>query len=77
MVFINRQFYFELSPISTLPPNKVKLGIVTKSSAMVVAIRYGVRTVPDLLFFKDGEVKDQFIGSKITKEQMRAKLEAL
>lgn len=44
---------------------------------MVVAIRYGVRTVPDLLFFKDGEVKDQFIGSKITKEQMRAKLEAL
>ena len=38
---------------------------------------YGVRSVPNLLFFKNGEVKDQFIGASITKDQMRTKLEAL
>ena len=63
--------------MTTHPLDEVKLAIVTKSSAMVVAIRYGVRAVPNLLFFKNGEVKDQFVGSEITKEQMRAKLEAL
>lgn len=44
---------------------------------MPIASRYGVRSVPNLLFFKNGEVKDQFIGSRITKHQLRAKLEAL
>lgn len=44
---------------------------------MPIAVRYGVRAIPNLLFFKNGEVKDQFIGSEITQEQMRAKLEAL
>jgi thioredoxin 1 len=38
---------------------------------------YGIRSVPNLLFFKNGEVKDQFIGASITKEQLRVKLEAL
>ena len=42
-----------------------------------LAVRYGVRAVPNLLFFKNGEVKDQFIGANITKDQLRAKLEAL
>lgn len=44
---------------------------------MVVASRYGERAIPNLPSFKNGEVKDQFIGSEITKEQIRAKLEAL
>jgi thioredoxin 1 len=42
-----------------------------------LAVRYGVRVVPNLLFFKHGEVKDQFIGVNVTKDQLRAKLEAL
>jgi thioredoxin-like negative regulator of GroEL len=58
MVFINRQFYCELSAMVSHPPDEVKLGIVTKSSALIVAIRYGVRAIPNLLFFKNGEVKD-------------------
>ena len=44
---------------------------------MKLAAGYGVRSVPNLLFFKNGEVKDQFIGANITKDQLRAKLEAL
>ena len=42
-----------------------------------LAVRYGVRAVPNLLFFKHGEVKDQFIGANITKDQLRVRLEAL
>jgi thioredoxin 1 len=38
------------------------------------ATSYGVRSVPNLLFFKNGEVKDQFVGANITKEQMKARL---
>ena len=44
---------------------------------MKLTASYGVRSVPNLLFFKNGEVKDQFIGASITKDQMRTKLEAL
>lgn len=42
-----------------------------------LAARYGVRSVPNLLFFKNGEVKDQVVGANITKDQLRARLEAL
>ncbi len=44
---------------------------------MRLASSFGVRSVPNLLFFKNGEVKDQFVGANITKDQLRAKLEAL
>jgi thioredoxin 1 len=44
---------------------------------MKLAVSYGVRSVPNLLFFKNGEVKDQFIGALITKDQLKARLEAL
>lgn len=53
---------------------------VTKMDAMAnlpIASRYGVRSVPNLLFFKNGEVKEQFVGANITKGQLRAKLEVL
>lgn len=44
---------------------------------MRLASSYGVRSIPNLLFFKNGEVKDQFVGASITKDQIKAKLEAL
>jgi len=44
---------------------------------MKLATSYGVRSVPNLLFFRNGEVKDQYLGGDITKDQLRARLEAL
>jgi len=42
-----------------------------------LAVKYGVRSIPCLLFFKDGEVKDQIVGANITKDQLKSKLTAL
>lgn len=42
-----------------------------------ISSSYGVRSVPNLLFFKNGEVKEQFVGANITKDKLRQKLEAL
>lgn len=38
---------------------------------------YRVRSIPCLLFFKDGEVKDQIVGANVTKEILKEKLLAL
>lgn len=45
--------------------------------AQGLAAKYGVRSIPCLLFFKDGEVKDQIVGANVTKEDLKSKLEAL
>ena len=42
-----------------------------------LAAEYGVKSIPCLLFFKDGEVKDQIVGANITKEGLKTKLLSL
>jgi len=42
-----------------------------------LAVKYGVRSIPCLLFFKDGEVKDQIVGANVTKDELKSKLEGL
>ena len=41
-----------------------------------IAAGLGVRTIPALLFFKDGELRDQIVGTT-TKKNIVGKLEAL
>jgi len=45
--------------------------------AQALAAKYGVRSIPFLLFFKDGEVKEQIVGANVTKDSLKEKLEAL
>lgn len=40
-----------------------------------IATRYGVRNVPTILFFKEGQVLDKLVGS-VPKNQMIQKIEA-
>lgn len=54
-----------------------KVGKVNVDEARDLAVKYGVRSIPLLLFFKGGEVKDQIVGANVTKDQLKEKLEAL
>ncbi len=71
----------QLAPVlDQLAEEMANTAIICKIDAaqnMRIAANYGVRSVPNLLFFKNGEVKDQFVGANITRDQMRARLEAL
>ena len=41
-----------------------------------LAQKYGVMSIPTLIFFKDGEIKDQAIGA-LPKDQIVSRLDAL
>ena len=56
---------------------QAKVGKVNVDDARELAVKYGVRSIPLLLFFKNGEVKDQIVGANVTKDMLKAKLLAL
>lgn len=56
---------------------QAKVAKVNVDNARELAVKYNVRSIPLLLFFKNGEVKDQIVGANVTKEQLKAKLLAL
>jgi thioredoxin 1 len=56
---------------------QAKVGKVNVDEARELAVKYGVRSIPLLLFFKNGEVKDQIVGANVTKDQLKSKLLAL
>ena len=55
---------------------KIKIAKVNVDENQSLAAEYGVRSIPMMLFFKDGEVKDQVVGLT-GKDALAAKLEAL
>jgi len=42
---------------------KVKVGKVDVDSNPNISVKYGIRSIPTLLFFKDGQLVDQIIGA--------------
>lgn len=56
---------------------QAKVAKVNVDDARELAVKYNVRSIPLLLFFKNGEVKDQIVGASVTKDQLKAKLQAL
>lgn len=54
-----------------------KVGKVNVDDAQGLAVKYQVRSIPYLLFFKGGQVVDQIVGANVTKDQLKAKLQAL
>lgn len=55
---------------------KAKIGKLDVDNNQQVSIKYGVRSIPTLLLFKDGEVKDVIIGA-VPKTQIVNKLNAV
>ncbi|MGE9269558.1 MAG: thioredoxin [Verrucomicrobiales bacterium] len=54
-----------------------KVAKVNVDEARDLAVKYNVKSIPLLLFFKDGEVKDQIVGASVTKDQLAEKLKSL
>ena len=54
---------------------KAKIGKVDVDSNPEVSVKYGIRSIPSLLIFKDGEVVDQIVGA-VPKFQLTKQLEA-
>ena len=54
----------------------VTLAKVNVDEQPALAARYGIRSIPTILFVKDGKVQDQVIGA-VPKPQIQAKLNAV
>ncbi len=55
---------------------KAKFFKVDVDETVEVAAKYGVQTIPNLLFFKDGQVVDQSVGF-IAEGQLSAKVDSV
>lgn len=66
-----------IDQVATEVEGQAKVGKVNVDDARELSSKYNVRSIPFLLFFKDGKVCDQIVGANATKEQLKAKLLAL
>ena len=66
-----------LDQVSAELDGQAKVGKVNVDEARDLALKYNVKSIPLLLFFKNGEVKDQIVGASVTKDPLKAKLLAL
>jgi thioredoxin 1 len=62
--------------LATEYDGKARFAKVNVDEAQRVAMKFGIRSIPTLLYFKGGKVVDQVIGA-VPKEELRRKLDAL
>ncbi len=65
-----------VTEIATEYDGKAVVGKLDVDSNPGVATRYGIRNIPTILFFKDGEVADKQVGA-VPKSVLTAKIENL
>ena len=52
---------------------KAKVGKVNVDQNQIIAERYGIRSIPTLIIFKNGAIVEQIVGSQ-SKEALKGKL---
>jgi len=65
-----------LEELSRESAGKVSLAKVNVDESPALAARYGIRSIPTILFIKQGAVVDQVIGA-VPKAQLKKKLDAI
>jgi thioredoxin 1 len=65
-----------LDEIATEQAGRVKVAKVNVDHSPELAARFGIQSIPTLLYFAGGEVRDQTIGA-VSKKAITAKLEKL
>ena len=63
-----------LDELATEYEGKVKIGKVNIDEHQDLATEYGIRAIPTLLLFKDGQVADQIVGLR-SKRDFKSKLD--
>lgn len=53
---------------------KLKVGKVNTDEAPEVSAKFGIRSIPTIMLFRDGEIVDQIIGA-LPKDQIAKKVE--
>jgi len=53
------------------------VGKVNVDDNQELAQKYGIRSIPTLLFIKNGEIVDQIVGASVTKDSLHEKLKSL
>ncbi|MES2996239.1 MAG: thioredoxin [Verrucomicrobiota bacterium] len=66
-----------LDQISEEVGGQAKIVKVNVDTNQELARKFNVRSIPMLLFIKNGEVKDQVVGAGASKDQLKTKLLAL
>ena len=65
-----------LDEIATEKSGAVKIGKVDVDNNQALSARFQIRAIPTLLFFKNGEVKEQVVGMT-NKRDLIAKIDSL
>lgn len=65
-----------LSELASESQGRYKVGKVNVDDHQNLAVQYGIHSLPTLLVFKGGEVKETVIGASESKASLRKKLEA-
>ena len=55
---------------------RAKIAEVNTDEEQDLAIKFGIRSIPSILFFKDGQIVDQMVGAA-SKQAFAEKLDAL
>ena len=63
-----------LSEIAEENEGKIKVGKVNVDENGDLAVKYGIMSIPNMVFFKNGEVADRVVGA-IPKPAMKEKFE--
>lgn len=63
-----------LEELATELDGKVKIGKVNIDDYQSLANQHGIRAIPTMLLFKNGEVQEQIVGMR-SKQEIKGKLE--
>lgn len=65
-----------IEEMATEYADKAIIGKVDVDSANEIAMKYGVRNIPTVIYLKGGEVVEKVVGA-VSKDTLKAKLDAL
>lgn len=64
-----------LEEVAKMNINKVLVAKFNVDENAQIATQYGIRSIPTLMIFKDGQLVEQFLGGGLSQQEIQEKLE--